>query len=136
RTAASRPWPRRRAPAGCRAPRLPCNAAGIPFSGYSGLVADLTGTPRDRAFLLLEAQGLRVAHVTLHEGVLDAVRRITPALIEQAVEALRTTHLHRRSGRPGADPVSLRPRAQRPGCGRPGRLGTAVFLPPWQLRKL
>lgn len=67
------------------------NAAGIPFSGYSGLVADLTGTPRDRAFLLLEAQGLRVAHVTLHEGVVAAVQRITPALIEQAVAALRAT---------------------------------------------
>lgn len=67
------------------------NAAGIPFSGYSGLVADLTGTPRERAFLLLEAQGLRVVHVTLHEGVLSAVQRITPALIERAVEALRAT---------------------------------------------
>lgn len=67
------------------------NAAGIPFSGYSGLVADLTGTPRDHAFLLLEAQGLRVAHVTLHERVISAVQRITPALIEHAVSALRTT---------------------------------------------
>lgn len=67
------------------------NAAGIPFSGYSGLVADLTGTPRDRAFLLLEAQGLRVVHVTLHEGVISAVQRITPALIEKAVGALRET---------------------------------------------
>lgn len=67
------------------------NAAGIAFSGYSGLVADLTATPRDRAFLLLEAQGLRIAHVTLHEGVLSAVARITPALVEQAVAALRAT---------------------------------------------
>lgn len=65
------------------------NAAGIPFSGYSGLVADLTGTPRDRAFLLLEAQGLRVVHVTLHEGVISAMQRITPALIEKAVVTLR-----------------------------------------------
>jgi 4-hydroxy-L-threonine phosphate dehydrogenase PdxA len=67
------------------------NDAGIAFSGYSGLVADLSGTPRERAFLLLEAQGLRVVHVTLHEGVLSAVQRITPALIEQAVEALRVS---------------------------------------------
>jgi len=67
------------------------NAAGIAFSGYSGLVAELTGTPRERAFLLLEAQGLRVVHVTLHEGVVGAVQRITPALIQRAVEALRFT---------------------------------------------
>jgi len=67
------------------------NAAGIPFSGYSGLLADLTGTPRDHAFLLLEAQGLRIAHATLHEGVVSAVQRITPQLVEQAVAALRAT---------------------------------------------
>jgi 4-hydroxy-L-threonine phosphate dehydrogenase PdxA len=67
------------------------NAAGIAFSGYSGLVADLTGTPRERAFLLLEAQGLRVVHATLHEGVVSAVERITPALIQSAAQALRET---------------------------------------------
>lgn len=65
------------------------NAAGIPFSGYGGLVADLTGTPRDRTFLLLEAQGLRVVHVTLHEGVTAAVARITPALVQAAAQAAR-----------------------------------------------
>jgi 4-hydroxy-L-threonine phosphate dehydrogenase PdxA len=67
------------------------NDAGIPFSGYSGLIADLTHTPKDRAFLLLQAQDLRVAHVTLHEGVISAVQRITPALIEEAVAALHIT---------------------------------------------
>lgn len=63
------------------------NAAGIPFSGYAGLVADITGTPRDRVFLMLDAQGLRVVHVTLHERVVDAIARITPALVEAATRA-------------------------------------------------
>lgn len=67
------------------------NAAGIPFSGYSGMVADLTETPRERAFLLLEAQGLRVVHATLHVGVVSAVGRISPALIQSATQALRET---------------------------------------------
>ncbi len=65
------------------------NAAGIAFSGYGGLVADLTGTPRDQVFLLLETQGLRVVHVTLHEGVRAAVDRITPALVTAAAQAAR-----------------------------------------------
>ncbi|MEJ7931081.1 4-hydroxythreonine-4-phosphate dehydrogenase PdxA [Ramlibacter sp. AN1015] len=63
------------------------NAAGIPFSGYGGLLADLTGTPRDRVFLLLQAQGLRVVHCTLHESVVAAVARITPELVQAAARA-------------------------------------------------
>lgn len=67
------------------------NASGTPFNGYAGLLADLTGTPRDQVFLMLEAQGLRVVHCTLHEGVRDAVARITPALVESAARAARAT---------------------------------------------
>lgn len=67
------------------------NASGTPFNGYAGLLADLTGTPRDQVFLMLEAQGLRVVHCTLHEGVCDAVARITPALVESAAQAARAT---------------------------------------------
>ena len=63
------------------------NAAGIPFNGYGGLVADLTGTPRGRVFLMLQAQDLRVVHATLHEGVVDAVARITPQLVRAATAA-------------------------------------------------
>jgi len=53
------------------------NSAGIPFSGYAGLLAQLTGTPEDRVFLMLAAAGLRIAHVTLHESVKSALGRIT-----------------------------------------------------------
>jgi len=67
------------------------NAAGIPFSGYGGLVADYCGYPRDRAFLMLEARGLRVVHCTLHESVVSAARRITPELVQQAATAARET---------------------------------------------
>lgn len=60
------------------------NAAGIAFSGYAGLLADLTGTPRDKVFLMLVAQGLRIAHVTLHESVQSALSRMTPELVTEA----------------------------------------------------
>jgi 4-hydroxy-L-threonine phosphate dehydrogenase PdxA len=60
------------------------NRAGIAFSGYPGLLAELTGTPRDRTFLMLVAAGLRIAHVTLHESVRHALSRMTPGLVVQA----------------------------------------------------
>jgi 4-hydroxy-L-threonine phosphate dehydrogenase PdxA len=60
------------------------NGAGIAFSGYTPLVAELTGTPPDRAFLMLVAAGLRIAHVTLHESVQSALSRMTPELVVNA----------------------------------------------------
>jgi 4-hydroxy-L-threonine phosphate dehydrogenase PdxA len=62
---------------GCPHSETAINRAGIPFSGYPGLIAELTGTPEDRVFLMLVAQGLRIAHVTLHESVVSALSRIT-----------------------------------------------------------
>ncbi len=53
------------------------NSAGIPFSGYAGLLAQLTRTPEKQVFLMLVAAGLRIAHVTLHESVMSALGRIT-----------------------------------------------------------
>lgn len=67
------------------------NAAGIAFSGYSGLVADLTDTPREKVALMLEACGLRVAHVTVHERLLDAVARLTPHLVVETAMAAHAT---------------------------------------------
>jgi len=63
------------------------NRAGIVFNGYPGLVADLTGTPRAKVFIMLVAKGLRIAHVTLHESVATALGRITPELVVAAAEA-------------------------------------------------
>jgi len=53
------------------------NSAGIPFSGYAGLLTQLTKTPEEQVFLMLVAAGLRIAHVTLHESVSSALGRIT-----------------------------------------------------------
>jgi 4-hydroxy-L-threonine phosphate dehydrogenase PdxA len=67
------------------------NAAGIPFSGYAGLVADLTATPRDQVFLMLEACGVRIVHATLHERLAHAIARLTPELVMAAATAARQT---------------------------------------------
>lgn len=65
-------------------------AAGIPFSGYPGLIAELTGVPRDRVFLLLIGGGLRILHATLHESTRAALARLTPELVVAAGMAADT----------------------------------------------
>lgn len=76
---------------GCPHSETAVNRAGIAFNGYPGLIADLTGTPRDRSFMMLTAQGLRIAHVTLHESVGAALARMTLELVVLAAEATLAT---------------------------------------------
>jgi 4-hydroxy-L-threonine phosphate dehydrogenase PdxA len=71
----------------CPHSEIAVNAAGIPFDGYPGLLADLAGAPRDRVFLMLVGGGLRIVHVTLHERLADALDRLTPELVAAAGEA-------------------------------------------------
>lgn len=61
--------------------------AGIRFSGYPSLVAQLCGQPEHTVFLMLVGAGLRIVHVTLHESVATAVARITPELVLAATQA-------------------------------------------------
>lgn len=69
---------------GCPHNETAVNAAGIPFSGYPGLIARLTGTPDDKVFMMLVGGGLRILHATLHERIHHALARLTPDLIEEA----------------------------------------------------
>ncbi len=69
---------------GCPHSETAINRAGIRFSGYPGLIAELTGTPSDRVFLMLVAAGLRIAHVTLHESVASALARMSTERVVQA----------------------------------------------------
>ena len=80
--AAGRSW--RGAIVACPQSETAINGAGIKFSGYAGLLAQLTHTPEDKVFLMLCAAGLRIAHVTLHESTASALSRIT---IERVVNA-------------------------------------------------
>ncbi len=73
---------------GCPQSETAVNAAGIDFSGYPPLIADLTHTPREKVFMMLSGAGLRIAHVTLHEPLTAAIDRLTPDLIADACRAL------------------------------------------------
>lgn len=81
---------------GCPHSETAINSAGISFSGYPGLIAQLTDTPPDEVFLMLVAASLHIAHVTLHESVKAALQRITPELVVNA--ALAAINAEKRLG--------------------------------------
>ncbi|VIO68884.1 1,2-dihydroxy-3,5-cyclohexadiene-1, 4-dicarboxylate dehydrogenase [Bradyrhizobium ivorense] len=76
---------------GCPHNETAVNAAGIPFSGYPGLIARLTGKPEEKVFMMLVGGGLRILHATLHERIHHALARLTPELIEEAGLACAST---------------------------------------------
>lgn len=71
----------------CPCSETAVNMAGIPFAGFQPLIAEMTGTPKEDTFMMLVADGLRIAHVTLHEGLASAMARMTPALVANAARA-------------------------------------------------
>jgi len=59
------------------------HAASHLFPGHTELLAHLTGT--DEVSMMLTTPGLRVIHVTTHIGLIDAIERIDPPLVERTV---------------------------------------------------
>jgi 4-hydroxy-L-threonine phosphate dehydrogenase PdxA len=68
------------------------HAAGIAFDGYPSFVARTCGLPADSAVLMLcfqhETREVRIAHVTLHVSVAEALRLITKSKIVQTLRAV------------------------------------------------
>lgn len=69
----------------CTAPlnKEALRAAGHEFPGHTELLAALTGT--DEVSMMLAAPRLKVIHVTTHVGLVEAVERIEPGLVERTV---------------------------------------------------
>jgi 4-hydroxythreonine-4-phosphate dehydrogenase len=57
--------------------------AGHKFPGHTELLAHLTGTPE--VSMMLTTPKLRVLHVTTHMGLLDAIEKIEPGLVERTI---------------------------------------------------
>jgi 4-phospho-D-threonate 3-dehydrogenase / 4-phospho-D-erythronate 3-dehydrogenase len=75
----------------CTAPlsKEALHAAGHKYPGHTELLAALTGTPE--VSMMLVAPKLRVIHVTTHMGLLDAIERIEPSLVERVITRAHTT---------------------------------------------
>jgi 4-hydroxythreonine-4-phosphate dehydrogenase len=69
----------------CTAPlnKEALQAGGHRFPGHTEVLAHLTGTPE--VSMMLVAPRLRVIHVTTHVGLLDAIERIEPGLVERTI---------------------------------------------------
>lgn len=69
----------------CTAPlsKEALHAAGHRYPGHTEMLAHLTGTPE--VSMMLTAPKLRVIHVTTHIGLIDAIKRIDPGLVERTI---------------------------------------------------
>jgi 4-hydroxythreonine-4-phosphate dehydrogenase len=69
----------------CTAPlnKEALHAGGHLYPGHTELLADLCGVPE--VSMMLTAPGLRVIHVTVHIGLIDAIARIDPGLVERTL---------------------------------------------------
>ncbi len=69
----------------CTAPlnKEALHAGGHKFPGHTELLAALTGTPE--VSMMLSTSKLKVTHVTTHIGLIDAVNRIEPLLVERTI---------------------------------------------------
>jgi len=69
----------------CTAPlnKEALRAGGHVFPGHTELLASLSGTPE--VSMMLATAKMRVIHVTTHLGLIDAIARIEPGLVERTI---------------------------------------------------
>lgn len=69
----------------CTAPlnKEALQAGGHHYPGHTEMLAALTGT--EEVSMMLTAPNLRVIHVTTHIGLIDAIRKIEPGLVERTI---------------------------------------------------
>ena len=69
----------------CTAPlnKEALHAGGHHFPGHTELLAHLTGTPE--VSMMLTTPKMRVLHVTTHIGLIDAIAKIEPGLVERTI---------------------------------------------------
>ena len=69
----------------CTAPlnKEALHAGGHDYPGHTEMLAALTGT--EEVSMMLTAPKLRVIHVTTHIGLMDAIRKIEPGLVERTI---------------------------------------------------
>jgi 4-phospho-D-threonate 3-dehydrogenase / 4-phospho-D-erythronate 3-dehydrogenase len=69
----------------CTAPlnKEALHAGGHIYPGHTELLAELSGTPE--VSMMLATPKMRVLHVTTHIGLLDAIEKIEPGLVERTI---------------------------------------------------
>src|SRR5580692_6755622 len=69
----------------CTAPlnKEALHAGGHRFPGHTEMLAHLTGTPE--VSMMLSTPRLKVIHVTTHIGLIDAIAKVEPGLVERTI---------------------------------------------------
>ncbi|QUN32155.1 4-hydroxythreonine-4-phosphate dehydrogenase PdxA (plasmid) [Cupriavidus sp. KK10] len=95
----------------CTAPlnKEALHAGGHIFPGHTEMLAHLTGVPE--VSMMLVAPKLRVIHVTTHIGLLDAIRRIEPGLVQRTIERAHETLLRAGIASPRIGVCGINPHA-------------------------
>lgn len=87
------------------------HAAGIPFDGYPGFLARVSGTAEDDVFLMVASDRFRIAHVTLHLALRDALDLVRRARVLKAVRAIDAALKRMGLARPRIGVSGLNPHA-------------------------
>jgi 4-hydroxy-L-threonine phosphate dehydrogenase PdxA len=61
--------------------------AGIKYDGHPSFVARQTGTPEDDVYMMLACGDMKIAHVTLHRSVKQAIELVTRERVERTIRA-------------------------------------------------
>ncbi len=95
----------------CTAPinKAALHAAGHRYPGHTEILADLTGTPE--VSMMLVAPRLRVVHCTTHIGLIDAIDRIEPGLVERTIRRGHETLVRAGIARPRIAVCGINPHA-------------------------
>jgi 4-hydroxythreonine-4-phosphate dehydrogenase len=95
----------------CTAPlnKEALHMAGHIFPGHTEMLAHLTGT--GEVSMLLVAPNLRVIHVTTHIGLIDAIAKINPGLVERTIERAQVTLVKAGIAKPRIGVCAINPHA-------------------------
>jgi 4-hydroxythreonine-4-phosphate dehydrogenase len=95
----------------CTAPlnKEALQAGGHKFPGHTEMLAALTGT--DEVSMMLSTAKLKVAHVTTHMGLLDAIAHIEPGLVMRTIDRAHAALLRSGNNNPRIGVCGINPHA-------------------------
>ena len=95
----------------CTAPlnKEALHAGGHKYPGHTEMLAELTGV--DEVSMMLVAPKLRVIHVTTHIGIIDAIRKIEPGLVQRTIERGHATLVKAGIAKPRIGVCGINPHA-------------------------
>ncbi|HXR02150.1 MAG TPA: 4-hydroxythreonine-4-phosphate dehydrogenase PdxA [Pseudomonas sp.] len=95
----------------CTAPlnKEALHAGGHKYPGHTEMLAHLTNV--EEVSMMLVAPQLRVIHVTTHIGIIDAIRKIEPGLVQRTIERGNATLIKAGIARPRIGVCGINPHA-------------------------